>query len=223
VQFRYNILFVGVAFAYHYATELVKTQMKSKELEIENADAKLALLKNQLNPHFLYNSLSLLYAKALPYSEELASLVGQISDILRYSLDEPLDETGKVAISKEIEHIKNYINIHSQRFDDKLKIDFEIKGNIHEPRIAPMLLITFIENAFKHGDFKAGIRFSLNVENGIEFISENTIGKIAKKHVGGIGIENIRKRLQLIYPQKHSLKIHRSENKYLIHLKIWDQ
>lgn len=222
VQFRYNILFAGVAFAYHYASQLIKTQLKSKELEKENADARLALLKNQLNPHFLYNSLSLLYAKALPYSEDLAALVGEISDILRYSLDEPLDEAGMVDIAKETAHIENYINIHSQRFDDKINVDFEIKGDMQGRKIIPMLLITFVENAFKHGDMKSAIRFSLHLENGIEFISENSIGKISKKHVGGIGIENIRKRLELIYPQKHSLTVRQSENTYLVHLKIWD-
>lgn len=220
VQFRYNILFVGVAFAYHYASEIIKSEQSRSQLEKEIVDAKLALLKNQLNPHFLYNALSLLYAKTLPLSDDVAALVGKISEILRYSLDEPLDENGMVPISKEIAHIQNYIDIQSQRFSNKMNVNFDVKGDVSYLKIAPMLLITFVENAFKHGDWAAPINFNLNVENGIEFTTENKIGQANKDDSSGIGFENISKRLDLIYPDRHILKISETEKVYRVHLKI---
>lgn len=220
VQFRYNILFVGVAFAYHYASELIQTEHSRQQLEKENAEAKLALLKNQINPHFLYNALSLLYSKTLPLSDEVAALVGKISEILRYALDEPLDEQGMVPIAKEIAHIQHYIDIQSLRFSNKMNVNFEIKGDDSSLNIAPMLLITFVENSFKHGNLKAPIRFVLNLENGIEFITENEIGSINKDTSSGIGLENVTKRLQLVYPKKHVLEINQIENIYKVHLKI---
>lgn len=220
VQFRYNILFVGVAFAYHYASELIQTEHSRQQLEKENAEAKLALLKNQINPHFLYNALSLLYSKTLPLSDEVAALVGKISEILRYALDEPLDEQGMAPIAKEIAHIQHYIDIQSLRFSNKMNVNFEIKGDASSLNIAPMLLITFVENSFKHGNLKAPIRFVLNLENGIEFITENEIGSINKDTSSGIGLENVTKRLQLVYPKKHVLEINQIENIYKVHLKI---
>jgi LytS/YehU family sensor histidine kinase len=177
-------------------------------------------LKNQINPHFLYNALSLLYSKTLPLSDEVATLVGKISEILRYSLDEPVDESGLVPITKEIAHIQNYIDIQSLRFSNKMNVNFEIKGDVSQVKIAPMLLITFVENSFKHGYLKAPIRFVLNVENGIEFVTENSIGTINKDASSGIGLENVTKRLELVYPHKHFLKVSQSENIYRIHLKI---
>lgn len=220
VQFRYNILFVGVAFAYHYASEIIKSEQSRSLLEKEMVDAKLALLKNQLNPHFLYNALSLLYSKTLPLSDEVATLVGKISEILRYSLDEPLDENGMVPITKEIAHIQNYIDIQSQRFSNKLKVDFEVIDDVSAVKIAPMLLITFVENSFKHGDWAAPISFKLNVENGIEFTTENKIGQANKDASSGIGLENIRKRLELVYPKRHTLQISEAKNTYFVYLKI---
>lgn len=222
VQLRYNILFVGVAFAYHYASEIIQSEQSKNLLEKEVADAKLALLKNQLNPHFLYNALSLLYAKTLPLSDDVANLVGKISEILRYSLDEPVDEQGMVPIAKEVAHIQNYIDIQSLRFDHKIKVNFEVIGDTSPVKITPMMLITFVENSFKHGDRLAPIRFLLNVENGIEFITENTIGKDNKDVSSGIGLENIRKRLALVYPKNHSLKITTAQNSFRVQLKIQD-
>lgn len=220
VQFRYNILFVGIAFAYHYASEVIKSEQSKRLLEKESADAKLTLLKNQINPHFLYNALSLLYSKTLPLSEDVATLVGKIAEILRYSLDEPLDEKGMVPIDKEIAHIQNYIDIQSLRFSNKTNVNFGVKGDVSQVKIIPMLLITFVENSFKHGDLKAPINFQLNVENGIEFITQNKIGSINKDESNGIGLENVKKRLELVYPNKYFLRISESENTFRIHLKI---
>ena len=223
VQFRYNVLFVGVAFAYHYASELIKAKIRSKELEKINADAKLALLKNQLNPHFLYNALSLLYAKSLPHSEELATLTGRISEILRYSLEEAQDGGGFVAIDKEIEHIKNYIHIQSQRFGSKLDITFDVHGNSSDRKIAPMLLITLIENAFKHGDLQKSIAFSLSLDAGIEFTTVNKIKNDSASSSSGLGLKNVKARLELIYPEKHKLLINEEQGSFYTHLKIFDQ
>lgn len=220
VQYRYNILFVGIAFAYHYASELIKGEQERKVLEKENADAKLALLKNQLNPHFLHNALSLLYSKTLPFSEEVSILVGKISEILRYSLDEPLDESGQVPLSKEIAHIQNYIDIQSLRFNNKTNVVFQLTGDAEGIKIAPMLLITFVENSFKHGDLNATISFKLHVGDGIEFTTENLISNSNKDTSSGIGLNNVRKRLELVYPYKHILEVDDNADSFKVKLKI---
>ncbi|MBX3240428.1 MAG: histidine kinase [Chitinophagaceae bacterium] len=223
VQFRVNILFAGISFAYWFALKNYRDEKRWQQLEKEMAEAKLMYLKNQLNPHFLYNSLSLLYSKTLPLSSETSELVGKISDMLRYSLDEP-EDNGLVSLEKEATHIKNYVDIHQLRFNNTLNIAFEITGDMASKRIAPMMLITFVENAFKHGKLNdAGHPVTIQLvvnKNDLRFNVSNPKATGRKEISSGIGLVNVKNRLQLLYPETHSLEIKDEAQYYSVDLTI---
>jgi len=221
VQFRLNILFAGLSLAYWYAKENYRNEQKSLQLEKEISDARLMLLKNQLNPHFLYNALSLLYSKTLPLSEEVANLVGKISDMLRYSLEETEVINALVPLEKELSHIKNYVDIQQLRFGKNLQIDFKTLGSVEKINIAPMLLITFIENAFKHGDHRQPFKIEVDARvDLLEFRVMNSKAQGSKDGSRGIGLTNVKNRLQLLYPGRHTLDIQDSGNQFSVYLKL---
>lgn len=221
VQFRYNILFVGIAFAYHYASEIIKSEHSKSLLEKENSDAKLALLKNQINPHFLHNTLSMVYTKALPLSEDLAQMIAQLSSLLRYSIAET-DVEGKVSLHDEIKYVQQYIALNEARFNKIDHCNVQIIGITSEYRIAPMLLISFIENAYKHGLMDKPISVTLHVKNTeLYFCVENHIGKGTKDKSSGIGLQNVKSRLELLYPNQHLLTIEKQDEIYKASLKLW--
>jgi two-component system, LytTR family, sensor kinase len=221
VQFRYNILFVAIAFGYHYATEIIKSNQKSEWLEKENTAAKLALLKQQINPHFLYNTLSMNYTKALPLSDELAEMIAKLSDMMRYSITET-DAQGMVPLANEIKFIGQYVAMNEARFNKIGNCVFIIKSSQSTFKIAPLLLISFVENAYKHGDLAEPIKIELKEENCIfDFSVENKIAKGPKDKTSGIGLENIKNRLQLLYKNRHSLLITSNDTDYKIELKLW--
>jgi two-component system, LytTR family, sensor kinase len=221
VQFRYNVLFVGIAFAYHYASQLIVGEQEIKRLEMENSEAKLALLKNQINPHFLYNTLSMLYTKALPLSEELATMVNQLSSLLRYTISDTNNE-GKVSLANEIKYIEDYISLNETRFNKKGLCHVKLGGDFENYKIAPLLLICFIENAFKHGDLVKPIHVIIEVLNHeLYFSVENHIAKGKKDASSGIGLSNVQNRLALIYSERHQMNIDTNKETYKITLKVW--
>jgi two-component system, LytTR family, sensor kinase len=141
-QFRVNLLFIGISFAYWFAGRSYRAEKNQQKFEREILDAKLNALKNQINPHFLHNTLSFIYTKSLPFSEQLAGAIAKLSDMMRYSLGET-DADGKVLLEKEVLHIKNFIDIQQMRFDNRLNISFDINGDLGQYRVIPLLLITF--------------------------------------------------------------------------------
>lgn len=223
-QFRMNFLFSGLSFTYWFALKNYQNESRWKQLEKDVAEAKLTILKNQINPHFLYNTLSLLYSKTLPLSEEVSELVAKIAEIMRYSL-EGAEEKGLVPLEKEIAHLRNYVHIHQMRFGNNLNIDFEVSGELENHQIAPLLLITFVENAFKHGKFNEKdhpIKIKLEVMNReLSFSVENQHATGLKDPSSGIGLNNVKNRLQLLYPDHHSLDIKDDKQFYWVNLKIW--
>ncbi|HET7896673.1 MAG TPA: histidine kinase, partial [Flavisolibacter sp.] len=139
------------------------------QLEVEKSQANLNFLKAQINPHFLHNTLNFLYAKSLPYSAELSEGILTLSDIMRYALG-PAAKDGKVLLKDEIEHMRNVIKINQLRFSNNLHVSFEVNGVVNGATIIPFLLITLVENAFKHGDLKSPdypITIRLNVADGV--------------------------------------------------------
>lgn len=223
VQFRLNLLFGVISLAYWYGKSHHKNERKWQNLQTEMADAQLKLLKNQINPHFLYNTLSLIYTKAIPVSAELADIISKLSDMLRYSLEEA-ETNGKVPLHKEVKYLEDFIAIHKARFGENWQVDFHIQGNPREQKIAPLLLITFVENAFKHGKLNAPLRIELQVENdGLRFEIENQKQEGKKDRSSGIGLENIRKRLAILYPHRHRLNIEDKANFFKVSLQLWDE
>ncbi|MDQ6482285.1 histidine kinase [Dyadobacter sp. LHD-138] len=209
-----------------------KNQQKQHQIlqtEVSTKSAALSSLRSQINPHFLFNALNSLYALALKEnSEQTADGIQKLGDMMRFILHENNHE--RITLKSEVEYLHNYVEIQRMRLDESQ--DIEIRVNIQEPEleisIAPMLLNPFIENAFKHGiSFKkpSWIYITLTMDaNKIYFKVHNSFHKQTgidpEERMGGIGLENVRKRLALIYPDNHVLDIQKSESDFFVALTL---
>lgn len=220
----FGIMTLAMIFA--SAIKLAKDNFTRKQQE---KDAELKLLKAQLNPHFLFNTLNNLYGLSVLKSDKLPSLMLKLSDLLRYSLYETKEKL--VSLEKEIEYLENYISLEKIRLEDKTDIKFEVSGNISSKKIAPMLFIVFVENAFKHiGVLKNGKSFVsvkiIEKDDVIYFTCDNTCDKNdfqnhdLEKGKSGIGLQNAKKRLALLYPEKHELIFEKNDNLYSVNLTL---
>jgi LytS/YehU family sensor histidine kinase len=178
-------------------------------LENENLIAELAFLKSQINPHFLFNSLNNIYSLAYQKSEKTPEAILKLSEIMRYMLYESNED--KVELSNEIRYLENYIELQKLRFKDNIYIKFEINGDLLGLMITPLVLISFVENAFKHGiatDSENPISISLNLTDGkLLFHVSNIKSSMNKDITGGIGLQNVQRRLSLIYKDRYRLQI----------------
>lgn len=207
---------------YNRTTEL---QQQKLEVEIQNINIEKDFLKSQLNPHFLFNTLNNLYGLSVKKDDLAPEVILNLSDIMSYTLYESNSE--KVALEKEIDFIKNYFELEKMRYPKDKNIQLEISGEdeISGLYIAPLMTFTFIENAFKYGLRSSQNQFikqEIEIRNGLfYFVLENDIDPAEiKKEFGGIGLKNIKKRLQLLYPNQHILNIQTLENSFRIELKI---
>lgn len=200
-----------------------KEERAKKIIQNESLNSELSFLKSQINPHFLFNVLNNMYSLSLKKSDNLPSVILKLSEMMRYMLYD--SERSKVALDNEIDYIKNYIELQKLRFFGNEKIIFEISGVTQGKTIAPMILIPFVENAFKHGlsqSHDSPIRFNLDIRGqNLFFKSANKIfvGQV-KDETGGIGIQNVKRRLELIYPKNHTLTIQQIEEEYIVELEI---
>lgn len=212
------VFYFGVSLLIAYISNLREGQKQRKileaqklQLEVEKSEANLNFLKAQINPHFLHNTLNFLYAKSLPYSSELSEGILTLSDIMRYALSEGNAREGKAPLKDEIEHVRNVIKINQLRFSNKLNVSFEVAGVVEGAMIIPFVLITLVENAFKHGDLQKQedpIGIKLNVDgNKISFYCRNKKKTGPKELSTGVGLENIRKRLDLAYGDKYKFAV----------------
>ncbi|MBX0293003.1 sensor histidine kinase [Hymenobacter sp. HSC-4F20] len=196
---------------------LRETETTLKELEINN-------LRNQINPHFLYNSLNILYSQVYPVSKKAAHGILLLSDIMRYALRD--DASGKVMLEEEVQHLKNYIEMNQLRFNNSWQIKLEITGNLGFRMIIPLLLITFVENSFKHGDLldpEHPLIIRITVENdNLTFFSRNKKRNGKKEKSTSLGLENTKKRLAIKYPNAHTLELKDELDFYtcVLHLKL---
>ena len=214
-----NTLFLlGVSLLVAYLTHLRDDQKQRKileaqkmQLEVEKSQANFNFLKAQINPHFLHNTLNFLYAKSLPYSPELSEGILTLSDIMRYALSEGNAKDGKAPLKDEIEHVRNVIKINQLRFSNNLNVQFQVEGVVNGATIIPFILITLVENAFKHGDLKSQeipIEIRLKIEKDhLYFFCRNKKKTGPKELSTGIGLDNIKKRLDLAYRNQYSLRI----------------
>lgn len=230
VTFLYLVLETNFMVAIAFAIKIVKKwfiqQQEKHEVEKRNLTNELKLLKTQLHPHFLFNTMNNLYALSLEESSKTSAGIAKISELLRsvlYDCNDP-----EIDLEKEVSLIENFIELEKMRYDKKLDISLLIDGEISGHKIAPMILFTFVENCFKHGlRQKNGSPF-VNIELStskhiISFITENSISnklKVTKRKTGGIGLKNVKKRLDLIYADRYSLKINKEENKFRVKLEI---
>ena len=202
------------------------TQKLKTELMLEKQSGELALLRSQINPHFLFNTLNNIYSLVYKKSEDAPEAVMKMASIMRYMLYDAT--TDKVLLEKEIEYLKSFIELEKLRIIHRDFVELTISGDVEGRTMAPMLLIPFVENAFKHGSRNVsnpGIRINLSVgTNQIMFEVSNHVRKnptIAKDQVGGIGLSNIRRRLNLLYPGKHQLEISSNEETYNVQLMLF--
>jgi len=197
-------------------------QQRTLTLEKQKIEAELTQLRNQVHPHFLFNTLNNLYALIIKKSDAAETAILKLSSLMRYMLYE--SNADQVSLKKEIEYLKNYIDLEKLRFDTNVDIQFTNEVD-QEYEIAPFLLIPFVENSFKHGTNstkKSWIVITISaIQNKLIMTTENT-----KRHgrneasVGGIGTQNVTKRLAMLYPNNYSLNIENKELSYKVTLSI---
>jgi two-component system LytT family sensor kinase len=193
-----------------------------RSLETEKKDMELQFLKSQLNPHFLFNSLNNIYSLAYQKSDKTADAILKLSEIMRYMIYESNDSW--VALSKEIEYVQSYIELQKLRFKDGASVIMTLNGEIDNQQILPLVLISFVENAFKHGianDPLDPIRINIIANQKIlHFSITNKKSNANKDHVGGVGLNNVERRLQLLYPERYKLNIVNSATHYTSELML---
>ncbi len=219
--FRPIPVILGSAFVFLFEVNQ-ENQKQQLILQQEKTAAELAFLRGQINPHFLFNTLNLIHTEAFSKDPELAETIQKISGILRYAVDS--SASGKRTIIEEINLLKDYIAIFKKRFENNCFVNFEIKGSGTEQQIEPLLLIPFVENAFKHGQFSDpnnSINFVLETKTGyLTFESSNKVKRQVKDLTSGVGIENVRKRLNVLYPDKHTFVIENNPTNYKVSLAL---
>lgn len=222
----YDILpTVGILVGFKFAWDSVAKQNKINQLDKVINESQLQFLNSQISPHFLFNNLNNLYSYALEKSSKTEELILELSSILRYMLyecKEPLISLGKEAI-----YLKHYVHLHKIQLEERANLVFNNKLNDAVGGIAPLLLIVFVENAFKHSMSSQVDKINIDIQlemhgKMLKFSCTNTFNKNSntKNLNGGIGLENTRKRLDLLYPDNYQLQINESENKYHVELII---
>ncbi len=197
-------------------------------LETQTMQSELKFLKSQINPHFLFNTLNNLYALTLKKSDLAPEIVLRLSEMMRYMLYECNEK--RVLLSKEVNYIKNYLELERLRQGKNVDIQFEVRGEISDQKIAPLMFIPFLENSFKHGLSNqltqgfVNIRLQVDEQN-VEFFIENSKPESPprqdhRRKSGGIGLVNVHRRLNLLYPDQYDLKINDTPKTYSVNLKL---
>ena len=226
-SFLSNFFVVGTSSVAKITVDWYKNLREKQEIQTETMQSELRFLKSQINPHFLFNTLNSLYALTLKKSDKAPDIVLKLSEMMRYMLYECNEP--QVLLSKEVSYISNYLDLELLRQGNNMDISFKMEGTISDQHIAPLMFIPFIENCFKHGLghhpakgfvsihlIVAGQQVDLRIENSK---SEN-MPKQRHARSGGIGLVNVRRRLDLLYPGKYNLDIHDNPQTYIVNLKL---
>lgn len=217
-----SCFFLFLSTAFKFMTDwFVNEKVKSK-LENEKLAAELAFLKSQINPHFLFNSLNNIYSLAYQQSAKTPEAILKLSEIMRYMLYESNDD--KVELSKEIRYLENYIELQKLRFKDRACVQLHVQGEPDGQSIMPLVLISFVENAFKHGvatDPEHPIRICMDIRpQQLLFKVQNKISNQNKDFTGGIGLLNVKRRLDLLYKNRYELSIENNQGIYTSRLQM---
>lgn len=216
----FAIFYSAFGIVYFFIQSEHQHQLKQTRLMLENKQTELSFLRSQINPHFLFNSLNNVYSLVYHQSDQALTAIAKLSDLLRYML---YDTHEKVPLQKELDYINKYMELQQMRFESALPANMEITGNPGKAHIPPLLLIPFVENAFKHGDIKNGnsIRIKLYADEDVmRFTISNAIGHQQKDAGGGIGLENVQRRLELLYPGRHLLQVQETKDIFEVQLEI---
>lgn len=220
-----HFFLVTAGAAIKFMFDQLTLQKKIADLAKEKAEAELNFLKSQINPHFLFNSLNSVYFLIDKNNPEAREALHKFSDMLRYQLYEANGE--KIPIEKEIDYLRDYVHLQQLRKDENYKVQFSCSPEVKNFSIEPLLLIPFVENAFKHISHKQDgnnyVKLDMARNNGqFEFSVENSKEKAAfstEQH-GGIGMTNVKRRLELLYPNAHQLSVDDDSNTFRINLKL---
>ncbi len=217
------LLFVGCKLAW----DNLQKQSQLEQMEKEHVQSQLQFLKSQLNPHFLFNNLNNLYAYSQEDSPKTQDFILKLSAILRYMLYESKENF--VPLEKELTYLEDFISLQELQMETRGEVHFEVLGDIRNKWIAPLILITFVENCFKHSltSQTDGIFIEIRVrikDQKLEFFSVNTFSDIENSSqpllTSGIGLDNVRKRLNLLYKDLHHLKTYTQGDKYYVELSL---
>jgi two-component system LytT family sensor kinase len=194
-----------------------------QKIKIEHLNSEINYLKAQINPHFLFNSLNTLYVQIDQKNVEAKTTLEKISEMLRYQLYDCNNDT--ISMEKELEYIGNYIDIQKLRRENNCEISYCYDASVKTSRVAPLLLIPFVENAFKHlsnfNDRANIVRVDVKEENGNMICTVyNTSNNSINKNNDGIGLKNVKRRLELLYPDKHQLEIDQRDHSFEVKLSI---
>jgi hypothetical protein len=219
-EFGHNLFRFSVV---TFVSLTLKISSRWKQAEQEKLNAELSYLKAQINPHFLFNTLNSIYSLAIQKSDVAPSAIVKLSSMMRYVVSE--SNRDFVPLDKELSYIRNYVELQQLRFGEAVQLLFFIHGNAGSRKIAPLVLIPFVENAFKHGinaEDRSCIKISIDIDNDelrLE-VFNNKVFVRRDEEKSGLGIENTRGRLQLLYPNRYSLVITDTQESFSVLLTI---
>lgn len=222
----FPVMFVAaLATGYGLITEIMKEERGRREEKQERMQSELSFLRSQISPHFIFNVLNSIVYLIRSEPGDAESVTIKLSELIRYMLYET--DSKQVPVSREVAYLQNYIDLQMVRYGDDVEINVNIEGNDSSLTIEPMLLIPFVENAFKHGigmvkDPKIDIQLEYHGDL-LTFMVANQIApetKESKDFSSGIGLKNVRRRLELLYPKKHELIVDDSDGKFVVQLSI---
>ncbi|MBC8051530.1 MAG: histidine kinase [Sphingobacteriaceae bacterium] len=217
-----GLFFIFLSTAFKFAVDWFLNEKVRKNLESEKLIAELAFLRSQINPHFLFNSLNNIYSLAYQKSDKAPEAIMKLSEIMRYMLQESNEP--RVKLSREIRYLENYIELQKLRFKGQAYIELGITGQYGEQSIAPLILISFVENAFKHGvasDPAEPIKINIDIQKQhLLFDIWNKKSLLNKDESSGIGLSNVKRRLDLLYDGKYILTIDEGADSYFCRLSL---
>lgn len=224
---HYHIRMVIITSIYailiRFTCDWFKSQQMRADMINQKQESELSMLKLQISPHFFFNTLNNIYTLVYKKSDDAPEVIMKLSDIMRYMLYEA--NTDLVSLNNEVNYLKNYIELQLLRVRQSDFIEFKHEGDLNEKEIPPMLLIPFVENAFKHCDKSISPCIYITLKSAKDYLyfvvtnfKKNSINTIAKDNASGIGLQNVKRRLELLLPGKHKLKLTDEENKYTVEL-----
>jgi sensor histidine kinase YesM len=216
------VTFISLVLAINKRLKDIEQQRLRAEQEILNA--RLSYLKAQINPHFLFNTLNSIYSLAIQKSDLTAEAVVRLSNMMRYLVSEVHQDF--VSLEKEIKYIISYIELQRIRYGDGIDLSFCVEGDVASKKIGPLILISFVENAFKHGvntEEVSRIRVAIKIDDDklqLEVFNNKVVVHRSDEDKSGVGIENTRHRLELLYPDRHTLHINDTKNDFSVLLTL---
>lgn len=222
---RGSMTVAGFAVAIKLIKHWYQKKIENEQLEKEKLRSELQILKGQVHPHFMFNTLNSIYALSLKRPQDTSEAILKLSDLMRYILTESTQQT--IELKKEIEIVRHYIELERSRFEHRLDMTMNIKGDLDDKSVAPLLLLPFIENSFKHGANEmidqAWISLDLNVENDVlkfKLINGRSHENGDNPNSAHVGLQNVKRRLNLLYPNAHELRITEDADSFVVALTL---